>query len=116
MAAPTRLDTARLILRRPERRDADAIFYGYASDAETTRFMAWPRHRTLQDTLRFLEFSDTSWEDTLAGPYLIASRQSGLVIGSTGLDFETAHRASTGYILNRDAWGNGFASEALLGI
>lgn len=114
--APERIETARLILRRPLREDADAIFGGYASDPEATRYLAWPRHRTLQDTLQFLAFSDAEWDHSPGGPYLIESRDSQRVIGSTGIAFETEYRASTGYVLARDSWGRGFASEALLGI
>lgn len=36
------------------------------------------------------------------------------LLGGTGLDFEAPHRASTGYVLARDAWGRGIATEALL--
>ena len=114
--APERIETARLILRRPRRRDAEVIFDRYANDSEVTRYLAWPRHRNLRDTLQFLQFSDSEWDHSPGGPYLIELRASGQVIGSTGIEFETEYRASTGYVLARDAWGRGFASEALLGI
>jgi [ribosomal protein S5]-alanine N-acetyltransferase len=32
-------------------------------------------------------------------------------VGSTGLDVETRVQASTGYVLARDAWGLGYATE-----
>lgn len=114
--APECIETARLVLRRPHRRDAEIIFSRYANDPEVTRFLAWPRHRNLRDTLQFLEFSDNEWEHSPGGPYLIEVRGSGQVIGSTGLEFETEYRASTGYALARDCWGQGYASEALSGI
>jgi [ribosomal protein S5]-alanine N-acetyltransferase len=114
--APECIETARLVLRRPQRRDVDAIFGRYANDPEVTRYLAWPRHRSVQDTLEFLEFSDNEWGHSPGGPYLIQVRDSGQVIGSTGIEFETEYRASTGYVLARDVWGRGFASEALLGI
>jgi RimJ/RimL family protein N-acetyltransferase len=114
--APERLETARLVLRRPQRRDAEFIFGRYANDPEVTRYLSWQRHRSLRDTLHFLEFSDNEWDHSPGGPYLIEVRDSGQVIGSTGIEFETEYRASTGYVLARDAWGRGFASEALLGI
>lgn len=114
--APERIETARLILRRPLRRDAEAIFEHYASDPETTHYLAWACHRSLHDTLNFLEFSDAEWEHSPGGPYLIERRDSRQVIGATGLAFETEYRASTGYVLARDTWGRGFASETLLGI
>ena len=43
-------------------------------------------------------------------------KNSGFVrelVGSTGLSFETGQRAATGYLLARDAWGRGYATEAL---
>jgi ribosomal-protein-alanine N-acetyltransferase len=114
--APECIETARLLLRRPQRRDAEIIFSRYANDPEVTRYLAWPRHRGLRDTLQFLEFSDNEWEQSPGGPYLIEVRDSGQVIGSTGIEFETEYRASTGYVLARDSWGRGYATEALLGI
>lgn len=114
--APECIETARLVLRRPQRRDAETIFGRYANDLEVTRYLAWPRHRSLRDTLHFLEFSNNEWDHSPGGPYLIEVRESRQVIGSTGIEFETEYRASTGYVLARDSWGQGYASEALLGI
>lgn len=77
--------------------------------------LAWPRHRSLADTEAFLAFSDAEWRRWPAGPYLVESLD-GRLLGGTGLAFETAERASTGYVLARDAWGRGYASEALAAI
>ena len=112
MRTPEKLETARLVLRRPRPDDARAIFERYAGDPEVTRFMGWPRHESLADTKSFLAFSDTAWEHWQAGPYLILKRD-GALLGSTGLEFETPYRAMTGYVLARDAWGQGHATEAL---
>ena len=108
-----RVETTRLVLRKPERSDAAAIFARYASDAEVTRWLAWPRHTTLQDTSAFLDFSDAEWLRWPVGPYLIESRQDSRLLGSTGLAFETPDCAATGYVIARDVWGNGYATEAL---
>ena len=107
------VETSRLLLRRPRRGDAKAIFERYGSDAEVTRYLGWPRHESLKDTRRFLDFSDEQWETWPAGPYLIWSRADQRLLGSTGLGFEAADRAVTGYVLARDSWGQGFATEAL---
>ena len=101
------------MMRRPRTEDAWAIFDRYASDAEATRYMAWPVHTTINDTYAFLTFSDVEWERWPAGPYVIFSRANGTLLGSTGFAFETSHRAITGYILARDAWGQGYATESL---
>ena len=101
------------MLRRPVSADADSIYYRYAGDEEVTRFLGWPRHRSIADARAFLEFSDAQWSSHPAGPYLIESR-SGRLLGSTGLEFKGAQQAATGYVLARDAWGRGYATEALL--
>ena len=107
------LETARLILRRPRIGDADAVIAAYAGDAEVTRYLSWPRHRSVEQTRAFLGFSDDEWGRWPAGPYLIAEKGSGRLVGATGLAFESPWCASTGYVLARDAWGRGLATEAL---
>jgi RimJ/RimL family protein N-acetyltransferase len=105
------MKTARLFLRKPELSDAEAIFQGWSSDPEITRYLGWPRHRSLEDTRAFLQFSDEEWRENGFGPYLIA--RDGVLVGSTGLHRESAHLAETGYVLTKAAWGQGVASEAL---
>lgn len=105
--------TERLVLRRPSPDDAEAIFTRYASDPIVVRYVGWPRHDNVDDTRTFLEFADDEWARWPAGPYMIERRIDGRLLGSTGLSFETADRAATGYVLAADAWGQGFATEAL---
>ena len=108
-----RIETARLLLRMPVISDAPEIYSRYASDPDVTKYLSWPMHRSVEDTLRFLSWSEAEWQRSAAGPYLIESREEGVLLGSTGLGFETASIASTGYVLARDAWGRGYATEAL---
>ena len=107
------METERLLLRRPKLDDAAAVFERYASDPEVTRYVGWPRHHRIEDTRAFLEFAAAEWERWPAGPYLIVDRSSGSLLGGTGLAFETPQRTSTGYVLAKDAWGLGYATEAL---
>ena len=106
------IDTPRLVLRAPEAADADLIFERYASDPDVTRYVGWPRHRSIDDTRAFVEFSRLEWQRWPAGPYLAWS-PDGELLGSTGLAFETPTRAATGYVFAKDAWGRGYAAEAL---
>jgi [ribosomal protein S5]-alanine N-acetyltransferase len=111
--APERIESSRLLYRRPTPADAEEIFSRYASDPEITRFMSFRAHASIKETLEFISMSDAEWGRWSAGPYLIRSRETDALLGSTGLHFETPHRAMTGYIFARDAWGHGYASEAL---
>ena len=107
------VETPRLRLRQPVAADAPAIFRRYAGDPRVTRFLGWPTHRTAADTELFLAFCADHWERWPAGPFLIESRADGTLLGSTGLLFETPQQAATGYVLAEDAWGRGYATEAL---
>jgi len=116
MKAPERLESARLLFVRPARADAGEIFSRYASDPGVTRYMGFRMHESMKDTHAFLSSSDAEWERWPAGPYLVRSREDNRLLGSTGLSFETPFRAMTGYVFARDAWGKGYATEALRAI
>jgi RimJ/RimL family protein N-acetyltransferase len=111
--APETIETPRLLLRRPRPGDAEAIFTRDSADPEVTRYVGWPAHKSVEDTRGFLAFSDGHWQQWPAGAYLAWSCQDGRLPGSTGLLFETPLRAMTGYVFARDAWGRGYATEAL---
>ncbi len=109
--------TKRLLLRRPKQSDAQAVFHRYASDRDVTRYLSWPTHRSVADTLAFLAMSDEEWRRWPAGPYLVLARRANghaeAVVGSTGLFYKSATRAVTGYVFAKDAWGQGYATESL---
>jgi ribosomal-protein-alanine N-acetyltransferase len=113
MKAPPLVETSRLVLATPAATDAALIFQRYASDDNVTRYLGWTRHRAVEDTQRFLAFSAIQWEREGAGPYLIWARADGQLLGSTGLGMEPGAQAITGYVLAADAWGKGYATEAL---
>jgi RimJ/RimL family protein N-acetyltransferase len=113
MKAPSRFETSRLVLVRPAPEDVQEIFDRYASDPEVTRYLGWPRHTAVADTKAFLDFSAQQWERWPAGPYLIRDRGDARLLGGTGLDFDTTDEATTGYVLAKDSWGYGYATEAL---
>jgi len=113
MKAPLLVETPRLTLSAPAAADAELMFRRYAGDADVTRYVGWPTHRTAADTQAFLAFSAAQWERDGVGPYLIRARADGQLLGSTGLGLEPDGQAITGYVLATDAWGKGYATEAL---
>ena len=116
MPAPPLVETPRLVLSAPTAEDAELVFRRYAGDENVTRYLGWPRHRTIADTEAFLAFSAVQWEREGAGPYLIWARADGRLLGSTGLGLEPHRQAITGYVLAADAWGQGYATEALAAV
>jgi RimJ/RimL family protein N-acetyltransferase len=107
------LETARLLLRPPVAGDARAIFERYGADPDVTRYLSWPCHASVEDTKAFVTFSDAEWARWRVGPLLIFARDTGRLLGGAGLMMETPACAATGYVLARDAWGRGYATEAL---
>ena len=116
MQAPDSFETERLLFRKPTADDAEGIFERYAGDPDIGEFLAWPIHQSIDDTRAFLSFSNAEWQRSPAGPYLLFSREDLQLLGSTGLAFESPHCAATGYVLAKDSWGRGFATEAVMGI
>ena len=116
MDAPPLVETPRLVLSAPVATDADVMFERYAGDDDVTRYLGWPRHRTVADTQEFLDLSAVQWERQGVGPYLIWARADGRLLGSTGLGLELGGQAITGYVLATDAWGKGYATEALTAV
>ena len=77
--------------------------------------MAWPTHRSLDDTHAFLHVCDALWAQwPQAGPLLVFARDGVTLFGGAGIVNDTGERAQIGYVLARDAWGRGYATEALL--
>lgn len=130
LKSPERIETSRLIFQRPKSCDANDIFRRYATDTRVTRYLSWPTHETLDDTQFFIQLSNDEWERWPAGPYLIFLKQDNsnvddddddkddetpppLLIGSTGLSFNTDKTAEVGYVLAHDSWGKGYATESL---
>ena len=114
LKAPAMIETARLLLRRPLTSDAHAVFARYAGNAAVTRYLGWRTHGSVADTQLFLACCEAEWLHAGVGPYLVQSRETGLLLGSTGLRPSSSQQAATGYVLAQDAWGRGYATETLL--
>ena len=53
----TTLETERLILRRFTIEDAESMFNNWASDDEVTKFLTWPTHKSIEDSKKFINYS-----------------------------------------------------------
>ena len=105
--------TPRLLMRRPRRDDAQAVFTGWANDPVATRYLSWPTHESIADTIEFVGFCDEQWTRWPFGPLLIEDLETGVILGSSGLSFETDQRAEVGYVFATSAWGHGYDTEAV---
>ena len=107
-----RITTKRLILRRPLPSDAEDLFR-CLSNEEVCRTIDVTRHRTLKDTEEFLDRLIGEYEAKILTEWIIEERTAKKAIGIINLYSFSENSAYTGYFLEKDSWGHGFATEAL---
>ncbi|MDR3318586.1 MAG: GNAT family N-acetyltransferase [Clostridiales bacterium] len=106
------IETPRLILRRLKKSDAPLIFGRWAGDAESTRYMSYYTHKSIEDTYAFLRTVD--YGDPKTFQWAVTEKANGELIGSCGGYFSDDPKVvNVGYILDRSRWGRGYATEAL---
>jgi ribosomal-protein-alanine N-acetyltransferase len=112
---PVSLDTPRLGLRELRDEDAPAV-HAYASDPEVVRYLDWGPN-TVQDTAQFLATARATWQAVPRTIHHLAIvlRPDGRLIGGCRIEIRSAANESgdLGYVLDRQAWGHGFATEAM---
>jgi ribosomal-protein-alanine N-acetyltransferase len=108
------IETARLSFRDFTLDDYDAV-HSYASDPEVTRYTAFGPN-TPEQTKGFLQFvsGESSSEDRANYSFALIHKETNELIGSCGLMRTDSNgpQYSFGYVLRKDRWGQGLASEA----
>ena len=110
------ISTRRLLLREYGPGDLDAV-QAFASDPVVCAFAEWGPN-TPQDTGAFLEECAAEQVAVPRKTWTLAIAWGGSVIGSVALVMEESDLvhgpgvAELGYVLHRNAWGNGYAAEA----
>lgn len=111
------LETDRLILRRMQAADAQAIFR-ILSDEEVTQYYDEAAFTALSQANEQIEAWETGYNHRRCIRWGVALKEDGVVIGSCG--FYGTHswhmRGSIGYELARPFWRQGIMSEALKAI
>ncbi|UII35118.1 GNAT family N-acetyltransferase [Fulvivirga ulvae] len=109
---PESFETERLVIRKLRHEDAPAIYEGYASIHESTRFVSWPTHRSVEDTHNFLTIKEDEWNQGKDYAYAVTLKATGSLIGGLGAINEQG-KVAIGYILNPAFERNGYATEAV---
>lgn len=111
---PVTLRGSRIMLREFAEGDGPAI-HRYAGDPETVRYMLWGPN-TPEETEEFLlqRLEQARRPDRTEFELAVVRLDTGELIGGAGLRVESweYRRADIGYILRRDQWGRGYATEA----
>lgn len=106
----TTIETERLLLRQFDEKDLDA-FAGIVADPEVMRFMGGPRDRASawSDMARMLGH----WALRGYGLWAVEDKRDGALLGRAGLwRPEGWPGLEIGWLIARDRWGQGLATEA----
>jgi RimJ/RimL family protein N-acetyltransferase len=120
------IETQRLVLRKPRKGDARALHAGFA-DPEVMRYIGLGEtFADLEQTRAWLDKALARWKADGFGSYMIELKDSGKVIGRSGFlvwdpdEWRTGTlkelgddaAIELGWLLAREHWGNGYATEA----
>ena len=110
-----RIETERLILRRCVAEDAEFMYRGWASDPEVTKYLTWPTHTCVEDSLGILKEWVKEYEKDSFYLWAIEPKGLGHPIGSISVveTSEEANWVEIGYCIGRNWWRRGYVSEAL---
>ncbi|GAA0891128.1 GNAT family protein [Fulvivirga kasyanovii] len=109
---PESFETERLVIRKLRKEDARAIYDGYASVHESTRFVSWPTHTSIEETYSFLAMKDEEWKQGKDYAYAVTLKATGILIGGVGAINEKG-KVAIGYILNPAFERKGYTTEAV---
>ena len=108
------LETERLRLRIMEERDLDALAAMYG-DAETMRFIGEGKVLSRMESWRSIAVALGHWLLKGYGMWAVEVKATGTVVGRVGyIDPEGWPGFELGWLIAREHWGRGYASEAAL--
>jgi len=105
--------TERLVLRDFEETDWEAV-HAYASDPEVVRYMNWGPN-TEEETKNFIQRAIAHQKEQPRRNYTLAMvlKADGRLVGGCGIEVSNPDNREgwIGYCLNRNFWGQGYATE-----
>lgn len=109
------LETPRLLLRRFERGDGQAMYKNWASDPRVTKFLMWPTHKSAGESESICCEWVGRYDDPEYYQWAIVPKESGEPVGSiAAVDVNNAAQSvHIGYCFGYDWWGRGLMAEAL---
>lgn len=110
---PERIETQRLVLRKPTIADAPAMFANYASDPKVTPYLTWAPHASVEETERVLGMLIDMWETATAHPWAMTIDDE--IVGMIEAAIKPPS-AEFGWALGRALWGQGLMTEAAIAV
>ena len=109
-----KIETKRLILRKPTSDDIDDIFE-YGKDEDVAKFTRFKAHKSLQDTKMFLQIVKQKHQNKTALTLILELKENKKIIGSISFEniSQDDERAEIGFALSKEYWSQGLMTEAI---
>ena len=106
------IETERLILRKLVMDDAEAMFNGWCSDPEVTKFVTFNPHENIEVTKQVLSSWIKQYENRDTIRFGITLKSSGELIGCIDVVKYQDGNPVVGYCLTSKYWNHGYMTEA----
>lgn len=108
------LETERLLLRPFRQEDTEAVFEGWESDPEVSRYMLWTCHNDIEKTREWITFELGHIEKQDWYRFAVTLKDTERLIGTGLIYYEYEVEGwEVAYNLSRQYWGHGYATEAM---
>ena len=108
------LETENLILKKFKIEDAEGMYYGWATDPESNKYLLWELHNNIEETKEIIQKWIDEYEN---GSYnwIVEIKSTNEIIGSISVvkNHKEDLNCEVGYCYGSKYWGNGYATEAL---
>lgn len=108
-----KIETDRLILRRYEESDIDAI-YEIITDERLSKYVKYP-NKTKEDELECIKTWIIEADESKYEKWVIEEKNTHEVVGNISVNMvaKKHNYCNVGYTIRYNYWGNGYAAEAL---
>lgn len=109
-----KIETENLLLRKLKLEDEHDIFE-YAQDSEVTKYVMWEPHFSSVESLYFIQIVIGQYNQNQPSSWGIEHKKDKKLIGTIGFtNWAKEHkRAEIGFVISRNYWNKGYATEAL---
>jgi len=108
------IETKRLLLRKYEMTDAEAMHHNWITDAEVSRFWGWEPHKNIEETKSLLQRWINNYTNREYYHWVIILKEISEAIGYIYLNEinNNENSASIHYLVSRQFWNQGIMTEA----
>ena len=108
-----RLETDRLILRRLELGDAEAMFNNWCNDDDVTRHLPWDSHGKIEVTNEVLNMWLKDYENDHVYRWIVILKDENKAVGTVDVVNKDIDNKvfELGHCYSKETWGKGIATE-----